>query len=143
VPAGRRSLACASEIVELEPVAAVRYPPAHNADRNGCGQRPPKWQEQVGGESQDKETAPEDLLFHPISSLRSSTRPDSPDWACGSTVLSASNSDSYRESVSHRPTRNSRAFDRRLAYRDWGASGKAFHPCSHRCGTFPALVSSK
>jgi hypothetical protein len=42
------------------------YPPAHNAERNGCGQRPPKWQEQVGRESQDKETAPENLLFHPV-----------------------------------------------------------------------------
>ena len=56
--------------------------------------------------------------------------------------LSANSLDSCRACAIYPPTRNSQASDRLSACRDWGAFGKAFHRCSHRCGIFPALASS-
>src|SRR5258708_28447006 len=50
----------------LEPIAAVGDPPTGHADRDGGDDRPPKWQCQVGDETNDREGHPEDFALHGI-----------------------------------------------------------------------------
>ena len=52
------------EIKELEPVAAISDPPAHEANRNRGEQRPPQRQEKIGGQTQDDKECPENLFLH-------------------------------------------------------------------------------
>src|SRR6476659_7207916 len=53
-----------SNALGSEPVAAVRYPPACKADRNGGKQRPPERQNDVGNYAKHCKYDPENLLFH-------------------------------------------------------------------------------
>src|ERR1700685_2885547 len=57
----REDCACSAE---LEPIATVGDPPAHDADWNCGEQRPPERQGQVGHQAQNKERAPKDLFLH-------------------------------------------------------------------------------
>jgi len=47
-----------------KPVAAVRDPPAHIHDRNGCCQGPPERQDEIRDEPKYREADPEDLSLH-------------------------------------------------------------------------------
>ncbi len=47
-----------------EPVAAVGYPPAKDADGNGGKKRPHDGQSEVCYQPEQNENAPEDLAFH-------------------------------------------------------------------------------
>jgi len=56
-----------SEIeVSLEPIAAVGDPPTGHANRDRGDEGPPKWQGQVGDETNDGEGHPKDLALHGI-----------------------------------------------------------------------------
>src|SRR5438445_1405391 len=48
----------------LEPSAALGDPATHSKDRDGCSQRPPKWQNEISDQAQENESAPEDLSLH-------------------------------------------------------------------------------
>jgi hypothetical protein len=47
-----------------EPVAAVGYPPANDADRNGGQYGPHDWQGEVGYQPKRNEGGPEDFALH-------------------------------------------------------------------------------
>ncbi len=48
----------------LEPVATVGDPPRCNDDRYRGGEGPPKWQHEVGQQSEEDEAEPEDFSLH-------------------------------------------------------------------------------
>jgi hypothetical protein len=48
----------------LEPASAIRDPPTQEKNWNGCAQRPPHRQNEIGSEAQDSEREPEHLSFH-------------------------------------------------------------------------------
>jgi hypothetical protein len=52
-------------VLSLEPVAAVRDPPAHERYWDGCDQSPPDGQLNVCDQTEHAEHDPEDLLLHP------------------------------------------------------------------------------
>jgi hypothetical protein len=51
---------------KLEPIAAIGDPPTHNANGNGCRQRPPKWQNDISQQAQADESDPKDLSLHSL-----------------------------------------------------------------------------
>lgn len=53
-----------NEAAGLEPVAAIRDPPARNADGNGCKECPPNRQDEISREAEDRECGPENPAFH-------------------------------------------------------------------------------
>src|ERR1700722_18493131 len=48
----------------LEPVAAIGHPPTESENRNGRGEGPPERKSEIGHQTQDGESCPEDLSFH-------------------------------------------------------------------------------
>lgn len=50
-----------------EPLAAVSKPPTKDQDRDGSGNRPPKWQKKVGEKTYRAKRHPEDFALHSYS----------------------------------------------------------------------------
>lgn len=48
----------------LEPIASVGDPPGCDDDRNRGAEGPPKWQHEVGQQSEKDEAEPEDFSLH-------------------------------------------------------------------------------
>ena len=53
--------------LSLEPITAVGDPPTGHANRDCGGEGPPKWQCEVGDETEGREGQPKDFALHGIS----------------------------------------------------------------------------
>ena len=49
---------------QLEPVAAIGNPPAHDADGDGCEQSPHQGQRNIGDQAERDENRPKDFALH-------------------------------------------------------------------------------
>src|ERR1700676_214204 len=48
----------------IKPAAAIGDPPRNVADRDGRGERPPEWKQEIRKQSEHREGEPEDLALH-------------------------------------------------------------------------------
>ena len=73
--------------VVLEPTAAVREPPAEDADGNRGEERPPERQEEVAGQAEHDEACPEDLLLQTRILAQPATGPGIPHARAAEEIL--------------------------------------------------------